>query len=79
MPIQALPQDYQPVQQGDWRIQDMQDGTFSNAIFVGTWVAMQPIQAGQPVSALIEGLVLLGRRDRIYYYRPETGPGRPAQ
>jgi hypothetical protein len=79
MAIKDLPQDYQPAA-GDWRIQDKQDGTFSNAVYTGaTWAEMQPIPSGRPIGAVVEGLTSLGRRDRAYYYRAEPEPGRAGQ
>lgn len=77
--IKDLPQDYCPAL-GDWRIQDVQNGTFSNAVYTGTtWAELEPVPSGQPIGAVVEGLTLLGRRDRAFYYRAELEPGRSGQ
>jgi hypothetical protein len=77
--IKDLAQDYQPAR-GDWRIQDAQDGTFHNAVYTGSAFAhMKPVQAGRAIGAVTEGLTLLGRLDRAYYYRAEPESGRAAQ
>lgn len=79
MALKDLPHDYQPAP-GDWRIQDAQNGTFSNAVYTGaTWAEMQPVPSGRPISAVVEGLSLLGRQDRAYYYGAEPEPGRPGE
>lgn len=79
MAIKHLPQDYQPVR-GDWRIEDAMNGTFHNAVFTGSaFVHMEPVPSGQPISAVTEGLTLLGRLDRAYYYRAAQEPGQAGQ